>query len=199
MILTELTTVPDTALPLQTLKNQLRLGTGFGEDSLQDSLLTGVLRAAMAAIEGRVGKALLQRRFSWRIEEWKSLDEQPLPLAPVTQVVSVTLVDGAGVQTAVAPANWRLVPDTHRPKLASTGYLFPNVPDDGHIEIVLDAGFGTDWGQVPVDLGQAVMILAATYYEDRHDMGQQAGGLPHAVTALIERWRTVRILGGGGA
>ncbi len=197
MILTELTTVPDATLPVQALKTQLRLGTGFGEDTLQDGLLAGVLRAAIAAIEGRIGKVLLQHRFSLRIEDWKSLDEQPLPVAPVAQIVSVSLVDRAGGQTLVAADRYRLVPDTHRPHLAATGLLFPMVPSDGHVEVVLDAGFGATWGAVPGDLAQAVLFLAATYYEERHETHEQAAGLPHGVVALIERWRTVRVLGGG--
>lgn len=196
MNLTELTTVADAALPLQALKNQLRLGTGFGEDSLQDALLASVLRAAIAAIEGRIGKALLQRRFTLRIEDWKALDEQPLPLAPVSEVISVALVDKGGVETLVDATRWRLIRDTHRPRLAAVGLLLPTVPSDGHVEIVLDAGFGLDWAAMPTDLAQAVLFLAATYYEDRHDTGAEVG-LPHPVQALIERWRTVRILGGG--
>lgn len=198
MILTELTTVPDGTLPLQAFKNQVRLGTGFGEDSLQDSLLLGILRAAIAAIEGRIGKALLQRQFQLRIEDWKSLDEQPLPVAPVAQVASVTLVDRDGTPTVVEVDRYRLVPDTHRPRLAATGLLFPTVPGDGHVDVVFEAGFGADWTGVPSDIAQAVLMLAATYYENRHDTGQGAG-LPHAVIALIERWRTVRMLGGGAA
>ncbi len=199
MILTELTTVPDTALPLQQFKDQLRLGTGFGEGSLQDSLLNGVLRAAIAAVEGRTGKALIERQFSLRIEDWKSLDEQPLPLAPVTALGPVSVVAEDGTATPLDIAYYRLVPDTHRPRLAATGLLFPTVPTDGHVEIGLTAGFSAAWDGIPNDIAQAVMILAATYYEDRHDLGRRTSGLPHAVTALIERWRTVRVLGGGTA
>jgi uncharacterized phiE125 gp8 family phage protein len=196
MILTELTSVPDSALPLQAFKNQLRLGTGFGEDTLQDAVLNGVLRAAMTVIEGRVGKALVARSFNLRIEDWQSLDEQTLPVAPVSSVASVTLVDSAGVNTALGTTSYRLVPDTHRPKLDAVGVLFPAVPGDGHVDIVFTAGFGVDWTFVPTDLSQAVLILAAVYYEDRHDNGMQSPALPHAVLALIERWRTVRLLGG---
>lgn len=198
MVLTELTTVPDAALPVQGLKDQLRLGTGFGTDTLQDGLLLGMLRAAMAAIEGRIGKALMARQFLLRLEDWNTLDEQPLPVAPVSAIASVKTVDKAGTQTVLDSATWRLVPDTHRPKLAAVGLLFPNVPADGHIEITFDAGLASTWASLPNDLAQAVMILAATYYEERHDQGQaQVSGLPHAVVALIERWRTVRLLGGG--
>jgi uncharacterized phiE125 gp8 family phage protein len=196
MILTELTNVPDSALPLQAFKNQLRLGTGFGEDTLQDAVLNGMLRAAVAAIEARVGKALVSRQFKLRIEDWQSLDEQTLPVAPISAVTSVTLVDAADVGTVLATTSYRLVPDTHRPKLAAVGVLFPAVPGDGHVDVVFGAGFGADWSFVPADISQAVLILAATYYEDRHDSAPQSPALPHAVLALIERWRTVRLLGG---
>ena len=54
-------------------------------------------------------------------------------------------------------------------------------------------------GGVTADLAQAVMLLAAEYYEHRHDAGVRSGGLPFDVVTLIERWRTVRVLGGGAA
>ncbi|HRO16297.1 MAG TPA: head-tail connector protein, partial [Paracoccus sp. (in: a-proteobacteria)] len=59
------------------------------------------------------------------------------------------------------------------------------------------AGFGTSWDRVPADLAQAVLMLAARYYEDRGFDGTQLA-LPHGVSALIERWRAVRTLGGRG-
>jgi hypothetical protein len=40
--------------------------------------------------------------------------------------------------------------------------------------------------------------LAAGYHENRHERSG-ATGMPFGVTALIERWRTVRVLGGGAA
>ncbi len=67
MILTEETTIPGLALPVQALKDHLRLGSGFGDDGMQDGLIESYLRAAIAAIEGRIGKALIARQFRWRI------------------------------------------------------------------------------------------------------------------------------------
>jgi len=46
-------------------------------------------------------------------------------------------------------------------------------------------------------LQQAVMLLSAHYHEFRHDTGLGEGCMPFGVTALIERFRVVRI--GGGA
>lgn len=196
MMLIEQTGVPGAALPVQGLKDHLRLGTGFSDDGMQDALIEGYLRSALAAIEGRIGKVLIARRFLWILEEWRDLQGQALPVAPVTAVVLISLVNASGSVTVLDPARYRLVPDTHRPRLAAVGVLLPVVPVDGKAEVVFDAGFGTTWAAVPADLAQAVLMLAAEFYERRHEAGLSAS-LPFAVQALIERWRNVRVLGGG--
>ena len=199
MILTEVTTVPTLALPIAAFKTHLRLGTGFADDTLQDVLLESTLRAAIAMIEARIGKMLIARRFLWKLEDWRTGSEQALPVAPVTAVVSVTLVDASDVGVLVDAARYKLVQDTHRPKLVATGSALPLVPMVGRAEVVFDAGFGAAWAAVPADLAQAVLLLAAEYYENRHEAGVRDGGLPFGVVTLIERWRTVRVLGGGAA
>ena len=87
--------------------------------------------------------------------------------------------------------------DRHRPRLAPSGLALPLVPMDGRVELTFQAGFG-DWAAVPADLQQAVLRLAGEYYERRHEGGAREGGLPLAVQQLIEPWRNVRVLGGGG-
>jgi uncharacterized phiE125 gp8 family phage protein len=196
MMLTEQAPVPSAALPVEEFKDHLRLGSGFADDALQDGLLESHLRAALAAIEGRIGKMLFQRRFLWVLDRWRE-PEQALPVAPVSGLVSVTLVDAAGGEVVVPPGAYRLVPDLHRPRLAGRGGALPSLPIEGLVKIVFDAGFGPGWTQIPVDLRQAVLLLAGEYYEHRHDDGAEAAGLPFGVVALIERWRTVRLLGGG--
>lgn len=196
MMLTEETPVPSAALPVEEMKDHLRLGSGFADDALQDGLIESQLRAAMAAIEGRIGKMLFRRRFLWVLNCWRS-DEQALPVAPVASIESVTLVDAAGGEIVVSPSSYRLVPDLQRPRLAGLGTSLPAIPTDGMAKVVFDAGFGLSWTDLPVDLRQAVLLLAGEYYEHRHDDGSQVAGLPFGVVTLIERWRTVRILGGG--
>ena len=53
MMLTEETSVASAALPLAALKDHLRLGSGFADDTLQDSLIESYLRAAMSAIRSQ--------------------------------------------------------------------------------------------------------------------------------------------------
>jgi uncharacterized phiE125 gp8 family phage protein len=196
MMLTEETPVPTAALPVEEMKDHLRMGSGFADDALQDGLIESYLRAALAAIEGRIGKMLFRRRFLWVLDCWRDA-EQALPVAPVAGLVSMTLVDAAGGETLVPATAYRLVSDTHRPRLVGRGSSLPTIPTDGMVKVVLDAGFGPAWTDLPVDLRQAVLLLASEYYEHRHDDGAQAAGLPFGVVTLIERWRTVRILGGG--
>ena len=199
MMLTEETPVPIAALPVEEFKDHLRLGSGFADDAMQDGLIEAYLRAAMAAIEGRIGKAILQRRFKLTLQDWRAMDEQALPVAPVKALVSVSVVDAVGAAVVIDPARYRLVADMQRPKLVAVGILLPSVPSDGQAEVVFDAGFGPDWAAVPADLAQAVILLAAEFYDNRNDAAQRSFGLPATVQMLIERWRTVRVLGGGGA
>lgn len=189
MNLIEESPVAAKALPIAALKAHLRLGTGFADDGLQDVLVESYLRAAIAAIEGRIGKALIARSFRLVLDRWRDGTAQALPLAPVT---SVTTFRVAGKE--VPAAAWWLSQDMHRPRIVTRSGL-PTIPEGGIAEISFEAGFGA-WAAVPPDLAQAVMLLAAEYYEVRSEAGLRPSALPMQVAALIERWRTVRLLGG---
>ncbi len=104
----------------------------------------------------------------------------------------------ATTPTVIPAAQVRLIADLHRPRVAGVGTVLPSVPTNGRAVVEFDAGFGPAWANVPADLQQAVLLLAAEYYEHRHDDSSTETGLPFGVVTLIERWRQVRILGGGG-
>lgn len=197
MMLTEVTAVPEAALPIAAMKEHLRLGSGFTDDGLQDTLVAAYLKAAIAVIEGRTGKALLSRKFLLRLDDWRpEKSGQSLPVAPVLSMDSIALVSASEGRTVLPASSWRLIPDLSRPRIASASAL-PAVPAGGWVEVQFDAGFGPSWSDVPADLGQAVLLLAAEFYEHRHDGGRVSSALPRTVQSLIQRWRTVRVLGGG--
>ena len=196
MMLVEVTHVPLTALPVQEFKEHLRLGTGFADDSQQDVLLESHLRAAVAAIEARTGKILIARDFRWDLTAWRSAEQQVLPVSPVTEVTGITLIDRTGAERAVDPDRWVLRPDQHRPALCPLGGELPAVPVGGAVRIALTAGYGAEWADLPRDLAQAVIILAAHYYQNRF-AAQDHAGLPEVVRALIEGYRNLRLFMGG--
>lgn len=86
-MLIEQTTVPALALPIAKFKDHLRMGTGFADDAVQDAVLESYLRSAMAAVEARTGKVLIERSFMWSLTAWRALGEQAFPVAPVTAIV----------------------------------------------------------------------------------------------------------------
>lgn len=197
MMLIEETPVAPAALPVAEFKAHLRLGSGFAEDSLQDPVLESFLRAAMAAIEARTGKILIAREFSWTLNGWRDPMGQAMPVAPVNAILELVLIDRQEAEEIVDPALYRLEQDLQRPRLRPAGTFLPGVPFEGAARIRFAAGFGPGWSDLPADLAQAVMLLAAHYYENRNETTLGQGCMPFGVTSLIERYRTVRLLGGG--
>lgn len=199
MMLREETVPAAGALPVAALRAHLRLGSGFdiADDMAETAALEGFLRAAMSAVEARTGKVLLMQRFRMQLDDWRDRLGQALPLAPVIVVEKIEIDDGAGTLTELAPETWRLVPDNQRPMILPAGVILPNIPRRGHVNVSFTAGFGDSWDDVPADLAQAVLMLAARYYEDRSFEGSK-GAMPFGVSALIERWRAVRTLAGRG-
>ena len=196
MMLIEETTIALAALPVQAFKAHLRLGSGFAEDGVQDAVLEGFLRAAIAAIEARTGKILIRRAFSWSLTCWRSPEGQVLPVAPVVDVTEVRLTDASGTETVLAATSYRLAADAQRPRVVPVAGLLPGVPTGGSVQIAFTAGYAQDFDGLPADLAQAVLLLAAHYYEYRDETSLSAGCMPFGVTSLIERYRMVRMFGG---
>ncbi len=197
-MLIEETNVPDAALPVAAFKAHMRMGSGFAEDTLQDAVLGSFLRAAMAAIEARTGKALIEREFSLSVTELAHAAALLLTVAPVTVIADVQRVSCSGAQQLVDAGAYWLERDAHTPRLRSIGSCLPEPEAGGELRVRFLAGYGPEWDDVPVDMQQAVLMLAAHYYEYRHDTGLAAGCMPFGVTSLIERFRVLR-LGRSGA
>jgi len=197
-MLTEDTPVPVTALPFAAFRAHLRMGTGFGEETLQDEVLEMHLRAALAAIEARTGKILLTRGFRWAVTRWRDALRVALPVAPVVDVTAISLVGRLGTETPVAASRWQVVRETMPPQLMASYGSLPMIPHLGQARVNLTAGYGPTWDDVPGDLAQAVMLLAGHYYEFRHSAEGRGVDMPVDVAALIAPHSQTRI-GFGGA
>lgn len=193
MMLTEQADVPVEALPLAALREHLRFGTGFADDGLQDPVLESSLRAALAAVEARTGKAVLRRGFLWSLAAWRDLGRQVLPIAPVEAITGFAIVDADGSSVTVPADAYRLDRDFHRPSVVARGLTLPTIPVGGRAELSFEAGFGTAWPEVPADLAQAALRLAGHYYEHRHDGGGTE--FPADVAGLVSRYRNLRVFG----
>ncbi|MEL7097965.1 MAG: head-tail connector protein [Pseudomonadota bacterium] len=197
MMLIEETPVPHAALPLEPFKAHLRLATGFGTDAVQDEVLEGFLRAAIASVEARTGKVLISRTYSWSETLWRDAGGATFPVAPVEAITEVERVARDGTRTVVDATSYWLEQDSQRPRLRPVGASLPSIPTAGSVVVSFVAGFGADWNDLPADLRQAVLLLAAHYYEFRNETALSDGCMPFGVTSLIERYKVHR-LGFGG-
>lgn len=193
MMLTEVTAVPTQALPVLQFRDHLRLGTGFADDGFEDALLETYLRAAIAAVEAWTGKALIARDFVLEVPDWSAPEAQTFPVAPVSAVSAVQIVAADGAAETIDPGGYRLVTDTHVPELKAMRGCLPTIPFGGKARVAFTAGFGADWALVPPDLAHAVLMLAAYYYEYRHEARIGADRIPYGVSRLISSWRVVRL------
>lgn len=190
MMLVELSPVAQGDLPIGAFRSHLKLGTGFGDDTLQDEVLETCLRAALSTIEAQIGQALFQRRFAWSVTAWTGASFLALPVSPVVTLESVQLEAADGAVTPIDPSGLRVIGARGAPRMVSaTGAVLPFIPVHGQVNLIIEAGHGTGWGDMPADLAQAVMILAAAFYEDR------TGGdpLPSAVSTILAAHRPRRI------
>jgi len=194
MMMVELTSVPGAVLPVSALATHLRLARGFSDDGAQDGQLESCLRAAVSAIEARVGKALFQRRFGLTLTAWQGAASQALPVAPVVSVDLVKLVSRAGIETVVPPDRYTLQPDPHRPVLAAVGGALPVLSRHGTAEVNFTAGYSADWDGLPGDLKQAVLVLAGEFWAQDWEPDT---GIPVSVSVLLEPYRPVRLRGVG--
>ncbi|SET83438.1 head-tail connector protein [Oceanicella actignis] len=191
-MLTELASPPVEALPLAALSDHLRLPSGFAGH--EEPGLEGYMRAALATVENMTGKALLTRRFRWRVREWPRGDRATLPVAPVRALASAARIGPDGAASALDLARLALIEDAHAPALTGAGGgLLPGIPCGGAIEVEFDAGYGASWDEVPADLRQAAMMLAAHFHEQRHVAAMSMRAAPMGVQALLAPYRRVRL------
>ncbi|WFE76040.1 head-tail connector protein [Roseinatronobacter sp. S2] len=185
--------IPPSALPVAAFRDHLRLSSGFADGATEDALLEQYLRAALDSVEGRVSRALFLRDYTLRLTRWRDEYAQVLPRAPVADVTALTLRDRMGAQTVVPADRYILQADGARPRIVAAGTALPTIPTRGTVQIAFSAGFGAAWDDIPADLRQAVLLLAAQYYEHRDTGGAQ--DMDFGIRALLERWRDIRMGG----
>lgn len=196
MILTEISPIGTSSLPLYTLKEHLRFGSGFSDDEVQDFVLETYLRAAISAIEGKLGRALLSRCFCLHITAWHEANRQGLPLSPIVSIESITLFDEMDKKQNFPTSDYHLQYNARGPAVLSKKGYFPKIPSFGRAELVFKAGYGKNWTDLPAELTQAVLLLATHFYEHRSASETQVW--PITVQTLTEGFRPIRI-GGSNA
>ena len=170
------------------LAEHLRLPSGFADDAQTEPLLARCLSFATALVERMSGRAMALRRFRLTAREWNAAGRCELPIAPVRQVDGFCILDPTAQRFDVDPATLAIDSLCFPGILSSRdGMALPAIPARGVAEIDVTAGFGPDWRDAPVDLREAVLLIAASSFEE------PAAGPPVGALRLLEPYRRLRL------
>lgn len=193
------TPLADADLPLAGFRAHLRFGTALPDSDLQDELLAGFLRAALVAVEGRVAKCLIERDFHWQLPDWPVEGGPLFPTDPVVKIGAVAHLSATVQRTDLSVENFYTAHTSRGSLLCVVPGHAPRLARGDSLRITFRAGMAPTWGDLPADLAQAVMMLAAHYYEYREDTALHGGCMPFGVSSLIQRYAPLRLAIGGRA
>ena len=197
MNLIEITKLGSAALPIVELREFLRFGSGLSDDGVQDTVLESCLRAAMGAIEARTAKILILREFRWQTDSFRMENGGAvLPVSPLSWIRYFSIVARDDSLTSIPRTDFVVQNDHQRERMVPINGTMPKIPDGGFAKVTFYAGYGP-WADVPPALQQAMLMLAASYYENRDTMLNGGGQMPLAVATLLAPYQRVRL--GAGA
>ena len=163
------------------------------DDTAEDGLIATLIGAARLHVEGVTGRALLAQ--SWRVvlDRWPDDRVVKLPVTPFMAVTEITAYDADGAGHEVPLGQFLSEPD--RLLLPATVAGMPVLRERQGIEIDYVAGFGTEPGDVPADIRQALLLLVGYWFEHRDAVIVAGSGavVPSGFDRLVAGYRRVRL------
>jgi len=189
--MTPLALTPPAAEPvsLSEAKEFLRL-----DQSDEDDLIVTLVTAARLMIEAACGRMLVDQTWRILLDRWPDDNEIRLPLSPVSAIMAARVYDAAGMAQPVPAGALSLDAQADPPLIRIVGAVPAIGRARSAIEIDIVAGYGAVATAVPALLRQAVLRLAARWFEQRGDVvGRDAAALPTEIMTLVRPFRRQRL------
>jgi uncharacterized phiE125 gp8 family phage protein len=163
------------------------------DDTAEDALLNTLIGAARLHVEGVTGRALLAQSWRLVLDAWPADRVVKLPVTPFMAVTEITAYDAAGGAHEVPLAQFLSEPDRLLLPAAVAG--MPLLRERQGLEIDYVAGFGTEPGDVPADIRQALLALVAYWHEHRDAVIVAGSGalVPSGFDRMVAAYRRVRL------
>lgn len=179
-------------IDLEFVKAHSRITIGDG-----DAVTQLRLQAARAWIERYTGRAFMRQTWDLTITDGEITDAGPilLPMAPVISVTSVTSYSTTGVGTVMSNTLYFLDATSAPARLLlNDGATWPSgLRAHNSLVVRYIAGYGTDGNdpeQVPFEIRQAILLLAAEWNERIEAATDQTlAEIPFGVRVLIDPYR----------
>jgi len=166
------------------------------DSAVEDPVVASLILAARLHIEGALDIAMVTQSWSLFLDGWPEDGRVSIPLGPLKSVDSVKVYDADDTAQTVSPQNYAVDLSSLRPRLVrQAGAVWPTPGRAANgIEIALTAGYGDTTDKVPQPIRQAVLMLAAHWYEQREPVVfEKPDELPHGVADLLKPYRQVRL------
>ena len=195
---------------LDAVKAALRLDD---DQTLEDALVAGLVRAATEACEAFTGRALITQTWTLFRDAWPGAPAEEhlhegwrlgiaapaqarflaLPKPPLQAVVHVKTFDESDAETTWPAANYFVDTASEPGRLvARSGQVFPAPTRAANgIEVQFTAGYGSDPTDVPEALRQGLLQMLASLFENRGEGAPETALHDSGAAAL---WQPFRVL-----
>lgn len=166
------------------------------QDDDQDQYLSDLITAARRYCEKNTNRAFISQTWELRLDDWPSDDIIRPPRPPLQSVETFAYTDAAGDAQTLTENTDFVVDIYSTPGRVMLAYnkSWPDVYDQPNaITVTYEAGYGDTADDVPAELRQAILFLAAHWFEVREpvSMGAQPSRVPLTVDALLDEYRIV--------
>jgi uncharacterized phiE125 gp8 family phage protein len=179
---------PPATEPITTaeVKSFLRI-----EHEAEDALIGALITAARMRLEAEMRRVMLHQ--SWRVvlDSWPQKSRITLPYGPLHAITAARLFNAGGSSTTLSLTHLSIDREQERATLKVHGQPQSPGREREGIEIDVTLGFAPSASACPAPLKQAVMMLAAFWFENRVIEGDAF--LPSHVAGLIAPYREVRL------
>jgi len=167
-----------------------------------DGYLAGVILAARQHLETETRRAFMQQTwdltldYAWPMERIDGCLRNRIVLTrpPVQSVTSISYIDTAGAAQTLAADQYKLAKGDTGEWFVEPAYgvSWPYIRREmAAITVRFVAGYGSNPGDVPEPLRQAMLLLIGSWYENREavNVGNIVNELPLAVASLVFPFR----------
>lgn len=188
---------PPLTTPITLTEAKAHLNVDHSDD---DTLITALIEAATAYIDGPVGflgRAIVDQTWELVLDEFPD-NEIKLPMPPVIEVVSIKYDDGDGVEQTVSSQDYTL------DNVSEPGWVLPESPGawpstfDGinAVRVQYRAGYidysvSPPVGFVPADIKAAILLYVGSLYANRETeiVDGSVAPMPWSAEQILRRKR----------
>ena len=174
---------------LSDAKAHLRL-----DHDSEDTLLSGLIRAARDEVEKSTGLALMDQSWRLALDRWPRNGRALIGKHPVKEILSVTAYGPDGEASLIDPDTYEF-DGLSRPARLHFNQPGARLRAMNGIEIDFTAGFGEAGPDVPDLLRRAILVLVAHWFEFRAAFGpgDQPVSFPVGYERMLAGYRARRL------